>query len=76
MERVCVYLTAAVGTGSNPNRGDGKLFGQSLSNDWRQALQNHSKAASILQSLHHGEVTGARLHCWPLHVLQLAAWQY
>ena len=70
---MCVYLTAAVGTSSNPNRGDGQLFCQSLSNDWRQALQNHCKAASILQRLHHVEVTGCLTAL--LAAACLAAWQ-
>ncbi len=73
MEEVCVYLTTAVGTGPNPNSGDGQLFGQSLSNDWRQALQNYCKAASILQRLHHKELVGR----WTalLAAACLEAWQ-
>ena len=52
-----MYLTTAMRTCSNPNSGDGQLFGQSLSDDWWQAFQNHCKTASILQCLHHVEVT-------------------
>jgi len=46
VEKVCVYLTTAVGTCPNPNCGNGQLLGQGLSDNGRQALQKQPASCS------------------------------